>query len=188
MTRAFRSWIWPAIATILPLVGLSTMILQAELATRAGPTLRVAIRGYDPRDLLHGHYLRYQFDFDWTEPDTCGPSAKVNATADNVPYRTTTTRLDPNCCLCLTRQSDSPFPNVRQVACGDPHEHCVGWLHTANVEPPLRYFIPETSAPRLEAAFAQHEAAVEIIVSPRGDLVVSELLLDGRPWREVLRD
>jgi hypothetical protein len=186
--RRLKTWFWPSFAVLLPLLGLSAMALRAELATRRGTTLRVAIRGYDPRDLLHGRYLRYQFDFEWTEPNTCGNETPAADTLNGIPRLTSSPRLDPDCCLCLTRHSDATYPKVRQLGCTDPHDHCAAWLRSATVTPPLRYFVPETSAPRLEAALPKYRAAVEIVASPKGDLVVSELLLDGRPWREVLGD
>jgi hypothetical protein len=52
------------LALALPLAVLGLMVAEAERARADAGTFRVAIRGYDPRDPLRGHYLRYRFDWD----------------------------------------------------------------------------------------------------------------------------
>jgi hypothetical protein len=188
MKSLSRSAFWTVFAALLPLFGLSAMVLRAELAVRRGSTIRVAIRGYDPRDLLHGQYLRYQFDFDWASGDTCDETTIGDASPSDRSAVLADTRLVPGCCLCLMQHPGSTYPKVRQVPCADPRKHCTGWLRSADVQPPLRYFIPEASAAHLENALAKHQASVEIVTSRAGDLVVGSLLLDGRPWRSVFDD
>lgn len=39
---------------------MSSVALQA----RSAPEVKLVITGYDPRDLLSGHYIRYQIDWD----------------------------------------------------------------------------------------------------------------------------
>ena len=51
-----------AIALALPVLLLGVMIYDAERRQREGETVRVVLRGYDPRDLLRGRYITYQFD------------------------------------------------------------------------------------------------------------------------------
>lgn len=50
-------------ALALPVAVLGAMVGDAERTIAKAPVMRVAIRGYDPRDMLRGHYLRYQFDW-----------------------------------------------------------------------------------------------------------------------------
>ena len=58
-----------AVILIVPLVCLMcwTGMLFAERYN--GQEIKVAIQGYDPRDLLSGHYIQYQIDWDKTD---CG--------------------------------------------------------------------------------------------------------------------
>jgi len=51
------------LALLLPLVGLGLIWLQAERESDQGSEWDVPIAGYDPRDLLRGHYV--QFRYDW---------------------------------------------------------------------------------------------------------------------------
>jgi hypothetical protein len=60
----------------LPVVTLAAMIGDAERGQRAAGTMRVAIQGYDPRDILRGHYLRYRFAWD-AEPGASGRIEKL---------------------------------------------------------------------------------------------------------------
>lgn len=54
-------------ALALPLLGLGAMWLQADRLSRQGTEWDVPIRGYDPRNLLQGHYV--QFQYDWPGPE-----------------------------------------------------------------------------------------------------------------------
>jgi hypothetical protein len=56
------------LALALPLAVLGLMVADAERARADAGIIRVAIRGYDPRDPLRGHYLRYQFDWNAETP------------------------------------------------------------------------------------------------------------------------
>jgi hypothetical protein len=157
------------IAVVIPVIGLMGMVARAELATHAGPAWTIPIRGYDPRDLLRGRYLRYRFDFDWEEgASTCGEGDQPEL----------------GCCLCLTGIGGDP--SVRQMTC-DEASDCDGWLRADQVAPPLRYFVPETSALDLEKALRIHQAAVSVTSSSSGGAAIGELTLDGRPWREVVQ-
>lgn len=166
-----RRW-WVPVAVIVPLVGLLVMVGQAELGRQSGETWRIPIGGFDPRDLLHGRYLRYQFQFDWRDTSTCG----------------TATRPDPDCCLCLGRSSSGGSnPSVRQVSCQEARQ-CDDWLRAGPLRPPLRYFVPEDRALALENALRERAAAIDVQRGVGGQPAIGMLYLDGRPWREALDD
>lgn len=168
---------WVRIAVLIPIVGLLFLVGRAEFAARSGPTWHIPIEGYDPRDLLHGRYLQYQFRFNWQGESVCGGEKSVGQP-----------ELDPKCCLCLTRTNDLGIdPAVRQVACAEA-ERCDGWLDAASVQPPLRYFVPEDRAREMEEALRQREASIELTCGPSGTPAIIELYLDGAPWREQLGD
>ena len=50
-------------AAVLPVLGLAALWGQSHLAFRQGTDWDVPITGYDPRDLLRGHYV--EFEYDW---------------------------------------------------------------------------------------------------------------------------
>lgn len=172
MTRLTR------VAVIIPLLGLLALIGRAEVAVRSGPTWQIAIEGYDPRDLLHGRYLRYRYRFNWQGPDTCGEPAGEEASR----------KPDRQCCLCLSRDNREGIdPPVSQVWCDDV-DQCDGWLRAESVAGGQRYFVPEDRARELEDALRERDAALELTCGPNGEPAIRDLLLDGRPWRDVVGD
>jgi hypothetical protein len=50
-------------ALALPLLGLGGLWLSTERMSRQGTEWDVPVRGYDPRDLLQGHYVQFQYDW-----------------------------------------------------------------------------------------------------------------------------
>ena len=91
------------VAVIFPILGLLALIGRAELNLRDGRTWELPISGYDPRDLLSGHYLRYQYRLEWLQgASTCGNGEDI----------------DPACCLCLQPREGSREPLVHNVRCG----------------------------------------------------------------------
>jgi GDYXXLXY protein len=53
-----------ALATLaLPLIGLAGLWTWTDRWTREGTDWEVPVQGYDPRDLLRGHYIQFQYDW-----------------------------------------------------------------------------------------------------------------------------
>ena len=50
-------------ALALPLVGLAGLWAWTDSWTREGTDWDVPVQGYDPRDLLRGHYIQFQYDW-----------------------------------------------------------------------------------------------------------------------------
>ena len=61
-----KKYIW-AVALALPWVCLVTWTLCLTYQRAHGTEVKVSITGYDPRDLLSGHYIQYQID--WKKTD-----------------------------------------------------------------------------------------------------------------------
>ena len=59
------------VAVVVPLLGLLALIGRAEFNLQDGRPWLLPIRGYDPRDLISGHYLRFTYDLH-PQPSTCG--------------------------------------------------------------------------------------------------------------------
>ncbi len=65
MIRALR-----IVAAIAPVLGLAALWLQSDRTYHTGTEWEVPIAGYDPRDLLRGHYV--EFTYDWPGGETLG--------------------------------------------------------------------------------------------------------------------
>lgn len=163
------------LAVLVPVLGLAVLVGRAEYAVRNGRVWTIPIEGYDPRDLLHGQYLEYTYRWNWLGYDTCGTAPGGDHT------------LTPGCCLCLDYDDADGFdPYVHQRSCEEAAEQCDASLHSESVMGPQRYFVPEDRARELESALRDYDAAIQLTAGPTGEPAVGELLLERRPWRDVL--
>jgi uncharacterized membrane-anchored protein len=51
-----------AAALLLPIMALAYSWIATCRLAQQGQEWLIPIRGYDPRDLLRGHYIQYQYD------------------------------------------------------------------------------------------------------------------------------
>jgi uncharacterized membrane-anchored protein len=47
---------------IVPVVVIALLMVRAEYKAGQGQMYRVSVEGYDPRDLVHGHYLAIRYN------------------------------------------------------------------------------------------------------------------------------
>jgi len=174
-------------ALALPLVGLLLLTAWKQARVIIGTRVVVPIAGYDPRDLLSGHYLTYRLDLD---SHAACPANEGDSDADANAETPERTRL-----LCLNTDANDRL-EVRALATYefDPPatpDGCTvvlrGTCHfgrfSANVE---RFYVPEKDAPRLDGAVRSRRGDIVLRVDRFGGAVVEELLLDGHPWREAI--
>ena len=53
----------------IPLAGLAALWAQSDTLSRQGTDWEVPIQGYDPRDLLRGHYVEFRYDWPIRAPE-----------------------------------------------------------------------------------------------------------------------
>jgi uncharacterized membrane-anchored protein len=154
------------LALALPIAALGIMVARGEVITRSGRAYRISIEGYDPRDLVRGHYLRYRLDFRWEEPrERCTVA---------------------ECAYCLRGEAGSE-PLVVRVG-RDDTAGCDASFPETQLDRLQQFFIPEDRGPVLERALRSRDAKLLVKVSRGGSVVIQDLLLDGRPWREVVQE
>ena len=178
-----------AIAAILPVLGIAALIVRAEVKVRTGVEWLLGIEGYDPRDLLSGHFLRYRYAFVWEGEDSCGDQPP-----DDGPALSWRGRRSPvpgtaaGCCVCLLRRGEGLVePGARLVRCDEVEDQrCDGALQADDVIDPQKYFVPEDRALALEQALRGRTAAVSVSLRRGAPPAVKDLYLDGKPWREAL--
>jgi uncharacterized membrane-anchored protein len=162
-----------AIALLIPLAVLLLLIGRGELITRSGMKWRVRITGYDPRDLVHGHYLRYQLSWRWADRD-----------GSQLPQR------EPDSVFCLNLDGDGgrmPEPKVTLVP-REERSGCKSWFPVETEERLNRFFIPEGKGRAFENAVRSETCYVVLAVSRTGQVVVEDLLIKDTSWRDALKD
>ncbi len=105
------------VALLLPIVAFAVLVVRAELLRASGPVFRVAIAGYDPRDLLQGHYLRYRLQ--WPALGACDGAT---------------------CCLCRWRSAPSLAARQhRSPVTGLPRSRLMGAFWLSALRTPRAY-------------------------------------------------
>lgn len=164
-----------------PILALAGLSLLHEYRRSTGTVWTVPIAGYDPRDMLRGHYLQYQYE--WNLDDAAAACS------------------GPDCALC----TDAPErfdPPVRLVPRSDAAEACASFIAVA-FDPSngimiagardrlTRYYVPESEALRLQTLLIQSADAPEFSIGLRvtdsGTAYIEALYVDGTPLEEWLR-
>ena len=164
----------------LPIVALAALIGEQELRFSNAQQVNVPVRGYDPRDLLRGHYITGQFDWDWDiVPEQGGAGG-----------------------LCVL-PGDAARPKVRFIQEWQPGDRAAdcrvivaGRLASrAGAAPPtfvpqtldsgsrgVRLYVSETRAPELEELIRKHPGAltVDLAVRPDGSAAIMALRVNGQ--------
>lgn len=179
-------------ALALPIVALAFLAGYHYTTYHAGKEYRFPITGYDPRDLLSGHYLVYRIDYglgDLCYQQSGGEPANSQADsaqadsaqadsgqADSSQARkpTATTAY-----VCLEPKQFSYYPIE---SCG---YYVKGQCHFGRFSAGLeRFYVPEARAKELEASIQKHQAHIVLSALPKGRVLVKELLIDGQSWRQ----
>lgn len=184
MSRLFAAAVAAALA--LPVLALAALIGEQEALLAGATVVSAPIRGYDPRDLLRGHYILGQLDFEW-ESEPAAPDSYAS--------------IDGAACILST---DAPKPRIRFIAgwkTGDPSDSACraivagrGWARQdriaarfvpANLDAGggrLKLFVPEERATELETLLAQRPGAltIDLAVRPDGSAAIKAMRVDGR--------
>jgi GDYXXLXY protein len=162
MSRRFT-----ALAVVLPLLAVLLGVVRAELFRGRARDFVFEIAGYDPRDLLRGHYLQFRLRI------------------DPLPVREPCDDEAADCCLCLTRSDPDAVPYAERATCATARVSCDGALLIRYLNEPQRYYVPEQSAALLEkrllSAMEHRRAHAVLAIDASGQAQVRELRVDGEP-------
>ncbi len=155
---------WVLLALALPVLGVLGMVVKSELTLARGRELRVPIRGFDPRDLLRGNYLLFQFDLN------------ISGTCEEE---------QGSCCYCVRAGMSGQAMPAQKGACG-VEEGCLAEINAADLEELRRFYVPEEVGFQLEQRVREKRAVAVLAVTPDGKVALKALEIDGKPWREAL--
>jgi uncharacterized membrane-anchored protein len=158
------------IALLIPIFIIVGSIGKSEYQLATGETWKFKISGYDPRDLLRGHYVMYQVEFDWGEGEKDCADKK-------------------DCCLCLTRKKDSlDLAKVSKMSCSIAADRCDGLMREEYIQELRKYFIPEDKGKVLEKAIREKNGEILVTINDDGHPVVRDLLVDGITWLKAIKN
>lgn len=166
-----KSKLWLVlISVIIPILGLAGLALQKAIIVEGGVPVKFPISGYDPRDLLAGHYVTYQVEYGMD--DLCHLNEHQESQALNAGSVPT--------CLCFTDISTVP-PLGYSESC-DNVQHCDLYLKgecnyhqfTAGIE---RFYVNELKAADIDTTVRQGKSRIVVKIDSLGSAIVSDLEL-----------
>ncbi len=156
---------WLIVALIVPILALAASAYLKSVQRSSGEEVILPINGFDPRDLLSGHYLIYRVDY--------GVEAGCNAYQGQA-----------SVCLRPTR-GIYPAGELPQDCTLFIHGQCDSSVFSAGIE---RFYIPEEYAQVLEAKVRDQQGEVVLAVDSQGNAAIRDLLIDGKPWKSHFGD
>lgn len=158
-------------AVALPFVVLCLLIVRAEYHIRQGEQWSFELQGYDPRDLLRGHYLRLRVSYDMDR----GASA---------------CKAGEECCLCLNK-TEARVPKVHETSCAVAKAQCDGFMLSSSRNSLSRYYIPETEARRAEKILAEagskRAAFLNVSINDQGEPAITDLIIGNQSLNDLLK-
>jgi len=155
-------------AIIFPIIILLCLLLYKQSIINTGQSVTLAIVGFDPRDLLSGHYLRYRIDY------------KSENTCQNVSGHTTQLCLKPQRYFLNNNDIDSAQSRCDIYLKGV----CQHGKFSAGIE---RFYIPEQYAAQLDTLVRDARGELKISVNSAGTAVIEDLLIDGEAWQNKVQ-
>lgn len=155
-------------ALLFPIVVLAANTWMYQQQRDAGETFKFPIEGFDPRDMLSGHYLFYKVDYGVPNSHGC-PTSDITAT------------------LCL-RPEKRVYPADERPASCEIYvqgECDANTVFTAGLD---RFYIPQEYAAKLEKEIADKKGEIEVSIDKRGNAAIIDLLIDGKAWKEAVQD
>lgn len=149
-----------ALAVLIPILSLIALTGYKHFVRTTGTQVELPISGYDPRDLLAGHYLIYTVNYGVL--DEC-----LSRQGEREAY------------ICLTQRF---FSFEKPEACATFIKgSCRNGRFEAGIE---KFFIPQSDAPQLEIDVREKKASIVLSVMSSGTAQVKELLIDGKSWKK----
>ena len=148
------------IALIFPIVALAALTAYKKYVLSFGEEITLPISGYDPRDLLSGHYLIYQIDY-----------GVDGICSGNSGQRTGYVCLQPKMFSFSAPEGCSKL--IRGT--------CNYGRFEAGIE---KYFVPQDKAKDLEAQVRSKTASIVLSFTHSGQAQVKDLLVDGESWKD----
>lgn len=147
------------LALAIPCFALFSMAVYHQVLIMTAPEHEFEIEGYDPRDLLSGHYLQFKIKYP--------TKIECNRPTDAA--------------MCVS-------PAVRLIT-DNNFKDCQQWINgTCNYgvfsDSLTRFYVPAERAAILEAAVQKGRATVKVAVT-QGNAVIKDLLIDGKSWQEI---
>ena len=156
------------LALMLPIAVLAANVWLSHQQREHGATVVLPIQGFDPRDLLSGHYLTYEIDYG-ISADTGCPASDIEAAVCLTPRAQVfpSDELPANCTQFISGNCDN---NARFIT---------------KLE---RFYIPEQYAKPLEKYVQNNQGKLVISLDGTGSAAIRDLLINDQPWKKLIAE
>ncbi len=153
-------------ALALPILCIVWSIVRAEYFVARAERYVFTVEGYDPRDLVRGHYIQYRLRI-----QTLGELGACDEASEA-------------CCLCFQAEPLGLVTGGYKTRCDAPRNPvCTAQISTEYVGQALRFYVPEARAAEIEAqlrdAAGAERAQVVFLLDARGEGAPEEMRIDG---------
>lgn len=158
--------LFETVALMLPLAGLCGLWVNSHLASQRGTLWDVPVQGYDPRDLLRGHYITYSYEWPGLPDDAAGSTRLcISGTA---PVIEKVTALD-------SASDDASGVCANPVRAGVDTKSDIRGLETGIL------YVPQARASELEKKLADPKLQGIIRIRVREDGLITPVDMRFRP-------
>ncbi len=154
------------IALVVPIICLVVLTGYKKYILSVGKEVILPITGYDPRDLLSGHFLIYTVNY-----------GVKKICKGNFSYKN---KRPGYICLDSKKFSYSWPYKCELVIAGK----CRGTRFEAGIE---RFYIPQENAKELDKLVRNKKASILLSVPINGKAQIKDLLINGTPWKDLIK-
>ncbi len=163
-------------ALIFPIICLVLLATYKGVKVMTGKRVTIPVTGFDPRDLLSGHYLIYRLDL-----NTGGACSGKTAYGDVL--------------VCINKEDDGSISS-RSLRGSSIDRYrgdcdiilkgrCQRGRFTAGVE---KFFIPEAHALKLDSVVRKGKGKLVLSVDYHGKASIVDLLINEKSWRDYVKE
>lgn len=156
------------LALLLPIAILAANAWLSQQQRTHGDTVVLPIHGFDPRDLLSGHYLTYEIDYGINDETGC-PASDIEAVVCLMPEARvfSSDELPDSCTQFISGNCDNKARFITKLE---------------------RFYIPEQYAKPLDQHVQNNRGELLISLDGAGNAAIRDLLIDGQPWKKLVAE
>jgi uncharacterized membrane-anchored protein len=164
-------------ALAFPLAVFIAITIYKQAKITMGQEIILPISGFDPRNILAGHYLIFRIDYGLGDDTAC--SDWENDSKAYVCMNKDVDKPDEyhSSLTTYTTEADILADRCTAIIKGK----CEKGRFTANIE---KFYIPEENARSLDRAVRNRQGKIVLSVTKGGSVAVKDLLIDGKSWRK----
>jgi uncharacterized membrane-anchored protein len=165
-------------ALAFPILVLAALIIYKQASVMIGKEIILPITGFDPRDILSGHYLIYRIDYGINSNDLCHDYDNTNT---NVYICLKKDNKNPDAYTSIINSYSNPADLEDTECFALIKGKCKDGRFTAGIE---KFFIPEGYANSLDRAVRNRQGKIVLSVTKGGSVAIKDLLIDGKSWKD----